>query len=60
MNVRSKQKKIMRHQMTRFELVDLYYRLCEFIEDCTREEVDKYRDHIVAIKELVSYRINEQ
>lgn len=47
---------VTRHQMTRQELDKLYCLLCDFLADCTRDEVEEYRDHIAAIKTLIHYR----
>lgn len=47
---------VTRHQMTRQELDKLYCLLCDFLADCTKDEVEEYRDHIVAIKTLIHYR----
>lgn len=47
----------LRHQMTRRELDSLYCKLCDFLADCTKEEVEEYRDSIVKIKTLIHYRM---
>ncbi len=46
-----------RHQMTREELDDLYCMLCNFIADCTSEEVKQVREHVVGIKTLIHQRM---
>lgn len=48
---------VTRHQMTRNELDKLYCLLCDFLADCTKEEVAEYRDSIVSIKTLIHYRM---
>lgn len=49
---------IERHRMTWHQLSDLYDLLCVFLADCTREEVQECRDHIVGIKTLIHQRMN--
>lgn len=48
----------LRHTMTRAELHKLYCLLCDFLEDCTKDECERYRDAIVEIKTLIHYRMN--
>lgn len=51
---------VTRHQMTRQELDKLYCLLCDFLADCTSEEVAEYRDSIVSIKTLIHYRMQNK
>lgn len=39
--------------MERKELDNLYRRLLDFIADCSREEVEEYKDAIIGIKTLI-------
>ena len=48
----------LRHTMTRAELHRLYCMLCDFMEDCTGDEREEYRDTIVNLKTFIQYRMS--
>lgn len=46
-----------RHQMTWRQIDKLYGDLCEFLADCTRDEIARYRDSIAEVKTLLHKRM---
>ncbi len=48
-----------KHQMSMRRIDEIYYDLIDFFSDCTRDELEGYRDAIAGVKALMQQRIRD-
>jgi len=49
----------MRHIMSEEELLDLYHKIDNFMADCTKEEVEHFKQDFIGVKTLIHQRIQQ-